>query len=183
MATKGPEVPRLANVNGELFTLTYGALVAQLVTDYEDVGQVNAQLDAMGFNIGVRLVDEFLAKSGVARCGDFRETAETVAKKAFAMFLGVSLDVTAWNADGTACTLVFRDGNPLEDFVELPDACSELKYSNLLCGVVRGALESVQLRVECTIESDALRGDAHTEMRLALKEVIEDAAGDDYRDD
>ena len=33
-----------------------------------------------GYNIGIRLIDEFLAKSKTSRCGDFRETAEKVAK-------------------------------------------------------------------------------------------------------
>ena len=33
--------------NGELFTLTYGALVAQLIKDYENDEQVNKQLDKM----------------------------------------------------------------------------------------------------------------------------------------
>jgi hypothetical protein len=33
--------------NAELFTLTYGAIVAQLVRDYEDVGEVNVQLAKM----------------------------------------------------------------------------------------------------------------------------------------
>ncbi|XP_062170565.1 2S seed storage albumin protein-like [Alnus glutinosa] len=33
-----------------------------------------------GYNIGIRLIDEFLAKSNVSRCIDFKETAETIAK-------------------------------------------------------------------------------------------------------
>lgn len=33
--------------NAELFTLTYGAIVRQLLTDYEDVEEVNKQLDTM----------------------------------------------------------------------------------------------------------------------------------------
>lgn len=33
--------------NGELFTLTYGALVAQLLKDYEDDDEVNRQLEKM----------------------------------------------------------------------------------------------------------------------------------------
>lgn len=33
--------------NAELFTLTYGAVVAQLVKDYEDATEVNEQLDLM----------------------------------------------------------------------------------------------------------------------------------------
>ena len=33
-----------------------------------------------GYNIGVRLIDEFLAKSNISRCVDFKETAEVIAK-------------------------------------------------------------------------------------------------------
>lgn len=33
-----------------------------------------------GYNIGTRLVDEFLAKSNVSRCVDFKETADVIAK-------------------------------------------------------------------------------------------------------
>lgn len=33
-----------------------------------------------GYNIGVRLIDEFLAKSNVSRCVDFKETADVIAK-------------------------------------------------------------------------------------------------------
>ena len=33
--------------NAELFTLTYGALVVQLIKDYEDYDEVNRQLDKM----------------------------------------------------------------------------------------------------------------------------------------
>ncbi|KAK3427135.1 hypothetical protein EUGRSUZ_F03430 [Eucalyptus grandis] len=67
-------------VNAELFTLTYGAIVRQLLTDLEEVEEVNKQLDQMGYNIGIRLIDEFLAKSNVGRCVDFKETAEMIAK-------------------------------------------------------------------------------------------------------
>jgi hypothetical protein len=49
-------------VSSELFVLTYGAVVAQLVKDCPNIEAVNHQLDLMGYNIGVRLVDEFMAK-------------------------------------------------------------------------------------------------------------------------
>jgi len=44
-------------------------------------------------------------------------------------------------------------------FVELPEECSKLEYSGLLCGVLRGALEMVQMRVECSLLRDTLWGD------------------------
>lgn len=102
---------RTDKVNVELFTLTYGALVAQLIRDYEDYGEVNAQLDKMGYNMGVRLVEDFLARSSTVssssgasgshgtapsvpgwlggRCSDFRETGEVIAKVAFKMYLNI----------------------------------------------------------------------------------------------
>lgn len=33
-----------------------------------------------GFNIGIRLVDEFLAKAQISSCQNFTETAEVIAK-------------------------------------------------------------------------------------------------------
>lgn len=38
------QVPKISS---ELFTLTYGSLVAQLIKDYEDFDQVNKQLELM----------------------------------------------------------------------------------------------------------------------------------------
>ena len=173
---------RMDKVNGELFTLTYGALVTQLIRDYEDVEQVNQQLEKMGYNIGVRLIDEFLAKSNVSRCRDFRETADVVAKVAFKMFLGITADVTGWNQEGTACSLLVPAENPITDFVELPASMAKLHYCNLLCGVLRGALEMVQMRVRCRVGKDVLKGDDVTELRVELLEVLEDQAGEEYDD-
>jgi hypothetical protein len=127
--------------------LTYGALVVQLVSDYEDVAVVNQQLEKIGHSIGTRLIDEFLAKSGVLNCSNFRETADVIAKVAFKMFLGISAEVTSWNAEGTSFSLIFHESNPLFDFVELPPAAQDLHYGNIMSGVIIGALEMVQMQV------------------------------------
>lgn len=94
--------------NAEIFTLTYGALVRQLISDFEDLDEVNRQLETMGYNIGIRLVDEFLAKTRMQRCSSFKETAEVIAKQAFSMFLNVQASVTNQSADGKECSLVRR---------------------------------------------------------------------------
>lgn len=61
--------------------MTYGTIVAQLCHDYDgDYPEVNKQLDKMGYNIGLRLIEDFLARSNVGRCANFRETADMVAK-------------------------------------------------------------------------------------------------------
>lgn len=63
----------------------------------------------------------------------------------FKIFLNITPTVTNWTADNKQFSLIFED-NPLADFVELPDdgrAQDELWYSNILCGILRGALEMV----------------------------------------
>eukprot|EP01098_Paradermamoeba_levis_P000264 TRINITY_DN1026_c0_g1_i4.p1 TRINITY_DN1026_c0_g1~~TRINITY_DN1026_c0_g1_i4.p1 ORF type:complete len:201 (-),score=64.31 TRINITY_DN1026_c0_g1_i4:59-616(-) len=169
-------------INSELFSLTYGAIVSQLIKDFEDIEEVNSQLEKMGYNIGLRLIDEFLARSSSGRCHEFSDTAETIAKVGFKMFLGVAANVpsNSWNAERTEFNLVL-DENPLTDFVELPEIYSNLNYSNILCGVIRGALEMVQMRVECRIMKSVLKGDDVTEIRIILKERMADEIpiGDD----
>lgn len=154
-------------------TLTYGTMVAQLCSDYNHkYSEVNQQLDKMGYNIGMRLIEDFFAKSGLQRCSNFRETAETISKVpiiqamlfrlpnrgvnqdgprvtlqqiGFKMFLNITPTVANWSADNKSFSLIF-DENPLADFVELPNdgrAQDELWFSNIFCGILRGALETV----------------------------------------
>jgi hypothetical protein len=164
--------------------MTYGALVVQLFQDYEDYAEVNKQLEKMGYSIGTRLIEDFLARSAMGRCADFRETGEVVSKVrpkgnnlrrsnlikpiqvGFKSFLNITPNIThstpappststksstpqpapTPSAPGTYFMLTF-DENPLAEFVELPDEAlaGGLWYSNVLCGVIRGALEMVSV--------------------------------------
>ncbi|KAL7506212.1 hypothetical protein ACHAXN_003502 [Cyclotella atomus] len=186
---------KMPKANAELFALTYGSLVTELVRDYEDPIEVNAQLDRIGHYIGVRCVDEFLSKADVAgmgmttQCQSLRDTAEVVAKMGFKMFLGVQAEVGGFSQDQKSFSIYLQD-NPLSTFVELPgdeqggsDDLRRLKYSNVYCGVIRGALEQVNLKVECNIVRDTLKGDDLNEIRVELKEVLTDGAGDDYKEE
>jgi hypothetical protein len=169
-------------VNAELFSLTYGALVMQIIRDIDEIEEINKKLDKLGHNIGVRIIDEFLAKSGTTSCSNFRETAETLSKVAFKMFLGINTEVTGWNSDDTAFTLVLAE-NPLISFVELPAAFNGLNYSSILCGVMKGALEMVQLQVDCTFTKDVLKGDESNEIRVVLKRVLGNTMLEEYNMD
>lgn len=65
----------------------------------------------------------------------------------FKIFLNITPTITNWSSDNKQFSLIFEE-NPLADFVELPDdgrAQDELWFSNILVGVLRGALEMVRL--------------------------------------
>jgi len=139
---------------------------------------VNIEIEKIGFNIGIRLIDEFLAKSNLASCSNFRETANIIGRVALKMFLGMSVDVSKWSEDGRSCSLLFK-GNPLIDCVVLPDEYQELQYSNLILGAIRGACNAVNVNVECRMLKDELRGANETEIRLTFKEMIPEVYNDE----
>mmetsp|Transcript_15801 Transcript_15801/g.23121 ORF Transcript_15801/g.23121 Transcript_15801/m.23121 type:complete len:197 (-) Transcript_15801:896-1486(-) len=184
---------KVPKANAELFALTYGSLVTELLQDYDNnIPEINSQLDRIGHSIGVRCIDELLAKSEVNKvnippCKSLRETAEVVAKIGFRMFLGLTCDIG--NVTDKSFSL-FMNENPLSIFVELPQGedhngadWSQLKYSNIYCGVIRGALEQVNMKVECDFVRDVLKGDDVNEISVILKEVMADGAGEDYHEE
>lgn len=102
------------------------------------------------------MIEDFLARTGLQKCSSFAETAEVVSKVraiyatadqnssqvAFKTFLNITPTVTAPSPSEFILTL---EENPLSEFAELPRDAKEggLWFSNVLCGVIRGALEMV----------------------------------------
>ena len=248
----------IPKANTELFALTYGALIVEIIRDLEDPLQINEQIYAIGKSIGVRCVDEYLARldaalpsganvnvmafasaaenkalsnnfsthsnsnnknhrmniddvhtiqpigdnnnnnnnntqtisnsssalfSALPACKSFRDTAESIAKIGFKMFLGVTCDVANFSSDGRSFSLYLYE-DPLAMFVELPEEMTgSIKYANVYCGIISGALEQLNMKVDCRFVRDILCGDDLSEMRVELKEVIVDGAGDDYQEE
>lgn len=166
-------------INSDILVMSYGALVVQLLKDYENVDEVNLQLEKMGHKIGERLIDEYMSKSKTYKpCKDFKDTAESIAKIGFKMFLNITANVKEWNKENTQFILSFTD-NPFNDYVELPEKYKGLFYSNMLCGVIRGCLEVVQIRVEVAYLKCPLQGADQSEIKVTLKEYLKDIVPND----
>lgn len=179
MSRQNTRITDPKRVSSELFTLTYGALVAQILKDYENDEDVNKQLDRMGYNMGLRLIEDFLARTGAGKCNDFRTTADKI-QTAFKMYLGICPNISNWSPASDEFSLILEN-NPFTEFVELPEGHNNLKFCNMLAGTIRGALEMVQMEVAVWFLQDQLKGDSVTEIRIKFIRKLEDAvpAGED----
>ena len=63
--------------------------------------------------------------------------------------------------------------------MELPPHLAALSYSAVLTGCIRGACQMVQLNVAADWLRDELKGAGESEIRLTLKEIMQDEFADD----
>lgn len=95
--------------------------------------------------MGGRMIDEFLATTQSPACKKFEHVADKVVE-GFMLFFGVQAKVDSKTRSDQLFVVQFSD-NPLTKHVFLPDKLKNLHYSNILCGIIRGALEAVNMRV------------------------------------
>jgi hypothetical protein len=167
-------------INSRLLTLTYGSLIVRLIKDYEKPEEINDQLEKMGYNIGIRLIDDYLAKSCIDAPKTFEEAINIISNNAIKYYLGCGAKSEIIKSDNINDSnqqyeyKIYFTENPLNDYVELPDKFKGLWYSNMICGVIRGALEAINIKVECKYNKDVLKGNDVNEIRVKLIEIIEE---------
>jgi hypothetical protein len=162
---------RMEKVNAELVAITYGALVSQLFRTKTDPVIIEKDLEKIGQNMGVRLIDEFLSKSNQVPCQTFRDVMETMSKIAAKMFLGIDTELVEL---GPKSYMMSFPENPLNDFVELPENLKSVSfsYSSIYCGIIKGALEQLLMQVNCRFVKDVLRGDDINSIQIDLIGII-----------
>jgi hypothetical protein len=158
-------------INCELLAFTYGALVMRLIRESESVEEVNKQLEAMGANIGRRLIEDLLAKTRLM-CTSIRELAEIIGVVAFKMYLGVSADIRMVSDEDKEFFLILPETG-LTDYVEIPDSFRTLRYLNIFCGVIKGGLEMLGYETLVTLDRDQLLGDETTEIKVKIVKKTE----------
>lgn len=135
----------MVGFNAEFFAVTYGAIVTSLLEELRDPAVVTKELDKMGFNIGQRCVDEYLANSS-AVCTKFHHTAAGVLG-GLKMFLGCASGTISGCEPECSTYTIFIESNPLEKYVKFPAQLDRLVYSQVVCGAIRGALSLIGYNV------------------------------------
>jgi hypothetical protein len=173
-AVRGVAAPQLQFVSGELFAMMYGCTVNLLLQEgggtnpaastesmEKRCADVNDALFQMGKRIGIRIVDEFLAKTrGDVPCATLDEAVRTIATKALPMFFpgmehSTRVDVLVPGEK----FLLTLDARPLQGVAELPAPVRDhLWYCNVLCGAISSALNLVELNADVAYEKCTLRG-------------------------
>lgn len=162
---------RMEKINAELVAITYGALVSHLLKTKKDPKVIESDLERIGHSMGVRLIDEFLAKSSQAPCQSFRDVMETLSKIGIKMFLGIDTELVEV---GPKSYVISFPENPLNDFVELPQHLRDISFSycSIYCGIIKGALEQLQMEISCKFVKDALRGDDTNSIQIDLVGIM-----------
>lgn len=52
--------------------------MSQMLKEQDNSEDVNKQLERIGYNMGVRLIEDFLARTTSNRCLEMRETADKI---------------------------------------------------------------------------------------------------------
>ena len=62
--------------------------------------------------------------------------------------MGITPSIINWSTNADEFSLIL-DGNPLTEFVELPEGPGQkLNYNQMICGAIRGALEMVRFEFD-----------------------------------
>lgn len=98
------------------------------------------------------MIDEYLANNDIEICKNFSDVSLQI-KNAFQQFFGVESFVKGTDTE----FLIEFDDNPLTVNVTLPESMQDIQYSVVYCGLIRGALEAVNMRVKCEFVRDVLK--------------------------
>lgn len=193
-------------INSELIAMTYGVFISSVCNDMcNNINDINNELYSIGENIGVRIIDEFIAKTQSTvgyQCDSFRDVIVVLCKLAFKYYLGINCDIIQYtvhtlanqsnvtnptnnhNIDANTNTTLHSTATviiqffqcPLFTFVDLPDDMIELRYGNIICGIITAALQQLNISVQCnaTKHEFITQHNGVNEITIDLIEIIKE---------
>nr|CAD2170569.1 unnamed protein product [Meloidogyne enterolobii] len=159
-------------VSSELFILTYGALVNDLISDLESPRKLIVNWTKLVTIWVFDLQTIFFLKIHVL-------VDVQIFVKLWSLYqkMGVIAQSNQIGNVGDEFSLII-DQNPLTEFVEKPVEFKDLCYSQVICGCIRGALEAMHMEVQVTLVADL---PDPTELRIKFHRILHESipAGDE----
>ena len=138
----------------ELLTFMYGSLLVRLTKDIKDINELNTKIESIGYEMGKRLVDDLIDDFPRGQdLSDQNKLIEKLINQIAQYYLGIRGNYN--QVSDTEFHLFFQE-NPISFYVELPESLSNLCYSNIICGIIRGALEISGFEVTCEFVKDKM---------------------------
>jgi hypothetical protein len=162
----------------DVVSFLYGSLIIRLVKDFNnDFNQINKQTEQIGYNIGLRLINDIIA-SQIERNLDSSNPnlLSTLLTCTLSNFLGLTGELKKVNEK--EFHYLFSE-NSLALYVEIPENLKGLIYTNIINGVLRGVCEIANFKIESKFIKDKLNGDDINEIQINLIEIIEERFVDD----
>jgi hypothetical protein len=168
---------RMEKMPADLFHHLYGAIVVDIWRQCAgDAVKTNKRLDAMGYSMGTRLIEEICARCPtlspmLCSGSSWKDAGEALAKVMFKMYMNANPSVIFPPESDLMEMIISLPNNEeassaITKNVQLPDEArnSSFNYLQVYCGIIRGALESVYWKCQVHILKDVLKGDAQTEI-------------------
>ena len=161
----------------ELLTFMYGSLLVRLTKDIKDINELNTKIESIGYEMGKRLVDDLIDDFPRGQdLSDQNKLIEKLINQIAQYYLGI---MGNYNQVSDKEFHLFFQENPISFYVELPESLSNLCYSNIICGIIRGALEISGFEVKCEFVKDKMKGDEINDLKITLVKIIQEIFVDD----
>ena len=161
----------------ELLTFMYGSLLVRLTKDIKDINELNKKIESIGYEMGKRLVDDLIDdfQRGLD-VSDQNKLMEKLIIQLTQYYLGIL--GTFNQVSEKEYHLIFPE-NPISFYVELPESLDGLCYSNIICRMLRGMLETSGFEIQCEFVKDKMKGDELNDLKITLVKYIEERFVDD----
>lgn len=137
-------------ISPEFLSLTYGIIVREIIdNNYNNLNEANKELFNLGFNIGIKLSDEFISTFMIDNCKDISDIGYKLGVESFKHYLNIESKIKI--IDKKEFIINFNN-NPFEKNLELSEEHDSLVYSNIICGIISGALDNINIYSNCNFE-------------------------------